>query len=206
MISMNKTKLPLILLSIYFTACYPPPSNLYQSEATKGVDFKNYKTFAWLATKDTAYTKLANKQAVEKFLAAAVYQQLTKRGMTFDSLNPDCLFTYTLILNKTYNVGNEPNPVYAPQSNPGALPGQYNMYYYVPSYDYNYQPAQYAGGLQVTTFRDGSLMIDMIDRKAKKIIWRSSASGKVEDKDRKGLKPTINEIVPPMFKKFPISK
>jgi hypothetical protein len=46
----------------------------------------------------------------------------------------------------------------------------------------------------------------MIDRKANKIIWRSSASGKVEDKDRKGVKPTINEIVPPMFKKFPISK
>jgi hypothetical protein len=205
-ISMKKTKLLLILVIFCLSACFSPTANLYQSEATKGVDFKNYKTFAWLASKDTSYTKLANKQAVEKFLAAAVYQQLIQRGMTFDSLNPDCLFTYTLVLNKTYQVGNEPPPVYAPQSNPGALPGQYNMYYYVPSYDYNYQPGLYGGGLQVTTFRDGSLVIDMIDRKENKIIWRSSAQGKVEEKDRKGIKPTINQIIPPMFKKFPVSK
>jgi hypothetical protein len=203
---MKKKSLLAILVICLLTACYPPKPIVYQSEATKGVDFKKYKTFAWLASKDTSYTKLASKQAVEKFLAAAVYQQLTQRGMTFDSLNPDCLFTYTLVLNKTYNVGDQPNPVYAPQSNPGALPGQYNMYYYVPSYDYNYQPAMYSGGLQVTTFRDGSMVIDMIDRKENKIVWRSSASGKVEEKDRKGVKPTINEIVPPMFKKFPISK
>jgi len=203
---MKKTRLPLVLVIFGLSACYSPTANLYQSEATKGVDFKNYKTFAWLASKDTSYTKLASKQAVEKFLAAAVYQQLAQRGMTFDSLNPDCLFTYSLVLNKSYNVGNEPPPVYAPQSNPGALPGQYNMYYYVPSYDYNYQPAMYGGGLQVTTFRDGSLVIDMIDRKENKIIWRSSAQGKVEEKDRKGVKPTINEIIPPMFKKFPIQK
>jgi Domain of unknown function (DUF4136) len=203
---MKKKKLTVFVIVICLNACYPPPSNIYKSEATKGVDFKNYKTFAWLASKDTSYTKLASKQAVEKFLAAAVYQQLIQRGMTFDSLNPDCLFTYNLILNKTYNVGDQPNPVYAPQSDPGALPGQYNMYYYVPSQNYNYQPAMYGGGLQVTTFRDGSLVIDMIDRKDDKIIWRSTASGKVEEKDRKGVKPTINEIVPPMFKKFPIGK
>jgi hypothetical protein len=203
---MKKKNFLVIVIICSLTACYPPKPIVYQSEDTKGVDFKKYKTFAWLASKDTSYTKLASKQAVEKFLAAAVYQQLTARGMTFDSLNPDCLFTYTLVLNKTYNVGDQPNPVYAPQSNPGALPGQYNMYYYVPSYDYNYQPAMYSGGLQVTTFRDGSLVIDMIDRKENKVVWRSSASGKVEEKDRKGVKPTINEIVPPMFKKFPIGK
>jgi hypothetical protein len=44
----------------------------------------------------------------------------------------------------------------------------------------------------------------MIDKKDNKIIWRSSAQGKVNEKDRKGVRPTINEIVPIMFKKFPI--
>jgi Domain of unknown function (DUF4136) len=203
---MKKTSLPLITLIFFLLSCYSPTANIYQSEKTKGVDFKNYKTYAWLATKDTAtYTSLASKQKVEAALAAAVIQQLTKRGMTFDSLNPDCLFTYSLALNKTYQVGNQPSPVYAPQSNPGALPGQYNMYYYVPSYDYNYQPAMYGGGLKVTTFRDGSLVIDMLDRKENKIIWRTSAQGKVEEKDRQGIRPTIDQIVPIMFKKFPIN-
>jgi hypothetical protein len=204
---MKKTSLPLITVICFLLSCYSPTANIYQSEKTKGVDFKNYKTYAWLATKDTAtYTTLASKQKVETALAAAVIQQLTRRGMTFDSLNPDCLFTYSLVLNKTYQVGNEPPPVYAPQSNPGAIPGQYNMYYYVPSYDYNYQPAMYGGGLKVTTFRDGSLVIDMLDRKENKIIWRTSAQGKVEEKDRQGVRPTIDQIVPIMFKKFPVNQ
>jgi hypothetical protein len=187
------------------TACYSPTANIYNSEKTPGVDYKNYKTYAWLATKDTAYTKLASKKAVESALAAAVRQQLTNRGMVLDTVNPDCLFTYTLILNKTYTYGQEPPPVYAPQSNAGPLPGQYDMYYYVPASTAYYNPALYQGTMKVTTFRDGTLVIDMVDRKENKIVWRSSAEGKVQDKDRQGVKPTVNEIVPIMFKKFPIS-
>ena len=138
-------------------------------------------------------------------MAVAVRQQLTNRGMVLDTVNPDCLFTYTLILNKTYTYGQEPPPVYAPQSNAGPLPGQYDMYYYVPASTAYYNPALYQGTMQVTTFRDGTLVIDMIDRKQNKIVWRTSAEGKVNEKDRQGVKPTVNEIVPIMFKKFPIS-
>jgi hypothetical protein len=58
--------------------------------------------------------------------------------------------------------------------------------------------------MKVTTFRDGSLVIDMIDRKENKIIWRSSAQGKVNEKDRQGIRPTIDQVVPAMFKNFPI--
>jgi hypothetical protein len=200
---MKKKYLIVIAVFLLLVACFSPTNNLYQSEKTKGVDFKKYKTYAWLATKDTAYTKMASRKTVEGALASAVILQLSKRGMQLDTLNPDCLFTYDLVLNKTYQVGQEPPPVYAPQSNPGTLPGQYNMYYYVPSYDYNYNPGMYGGSMKVTTFRDGTLVIDMIDRKDNKIVWRSSAQGKVRENDSKGVRPTINEIVPIMFKSFP---
>jgi Domain of unknown function (DUF4136) len=203
---MNKSYLSLILIICFLESCFNPTPNLYQSEKTKGVDFKKYKTYAWLKTKDTSYTKLASKKSVESALAAAVIKQLSLRGMTRDSVNPDCLFTYSLVLNKTYQYGEGPPPVYAPQSNAGPLPGQYDMYYYVPSSTAYYNPALYQGSMQVATFRDGSLVIDMIDRNDNKIIWRSSAQGKVNEKDRQGVKPTINEIIPVMFKKFPIPK
>jgi hypothetical protein len=202
---MKKIHLILFGAVLCLIACFSPTANIYQSEKTKGVDYKKYKTYAWMATKDTAYTKLAEKKQVEKALAAAVIQQLSKRGMTLDTLNPDCLFTYTLVLNKTYSYGEAPPPVYAPQTNPGALPGQYDMYYYVPASTAYYNPELYQGQMKVTTFRDGALVIDMIDRSSKQIIWRTSASGKVDERDRKGVRLTINEIVPAMFKKFPIS-
>jgi hypothetical protein len=83
-------------------ACFPTSNNVYQSESTKGVNFQKYKTYGWLASKeDTSYSKLASRKTVESALAQAVSQQLNQRGMTFDSLNPDCLFTYTLVLKKT---------------------------------------------------------------------------------------------------------
>ncbi len=201
---MKKSHLFLFVVIIYIGSCYTPTANLYQSEKTKGVNFNNYKTYAWLHTNDTAYTKLADKQKVESALSAAVIQQLSKRGMVLDTVKPDCLFTYTLVLNKTYQVGQSPPPVYAPQSNAGALPGQYNMYYYVPASTAYYNPDLYQGSMKVTTFRDGSLVIDMIDTKDKKIVWRSSAQGKVDEKDRQGIRPTIDQVVPAMFKKFPI--
>ena len=58
--------------------------------------------------------------------------------------------------------------------------------------------------MKVTTFRDGTLVIDMIDTKTNQIIWRSSAQGTVEEKDRKGVRPTINQVIPAMFKKYPV--
>jgi PBP1b-binding outer membrane lipoprotein LpoB len=203
---MKSTILLICAAILLLAACYSPTANLYQSEKTPGVDFKNYKTYAWLPTKDTAYTKLANKKTVESALALAVSQQLDNRGMKFDSLTPDCLFTYSLVLSKTYELGQEPPPVYAPNSNAGALPGQYNMYYYVPASTASYNPDLYQGSMKVTTFRDGTLVLDMIDRKTNQIVWRTNAQGKVNEKDRQGIRPTINEIVPVMFKKFPISK
>jgi hypothetical protein len=190
---------------ICLAACFPSSNNVYQSEAVKGVNYKNYKTYAWLPTKeDTSYNQLVSKKVVESALVGAVSQQLSARGMVKDTVNPDCLFTYTLVLKKTYTVGNNPPPVYSFTPNTGPDPGQYNMYYWYPSSTLNYDQNQYTGGLQVSTFRDGALLIDMIDRKENKIVWRTSAQGSVNEKDRQGVRPTINQIIPIMFKKFPV--
>src|SRR5258708_9860071 len=101
----------ILMATVFVLAACNTSSNLYQSEKTKGVDFKKYKTYAWLATKDTAYTKLANKKNVERALATEVIKQLSERGMVLDTLNPDCLFPYTLVMNKTYEERQRPTDV-----------------------------------------------------------------------------------------------
>jgi hypothetical protein len=190
----------ILSITVFALAACNTSSNLYQAEKTKGVDFKNYKTYAWLATKDTAYTKLVNKKNLERALAAEVIQQLGERGMVLDTLNPDCLFTYTLVMNKTYEVGQQPNEVYNTQVYAPAYSGQNNIYYYRPDYG----PSTYSGHISVATFRDGSLVIDMIDQKKNEVIWRASAQAKKSEADLKGVK--VKEIVPEMFKKFPKPK
>ena len=196
---MKKNILILVTTLFIISGCYES-GNIYQSEKTKGVDFKKYKTYAWLPTKDTAYTRLVNQKNVESALAADVIQELTKRGMTLDTLNPDCLFTYTLVMNKTYQVGQRPPEIYTPNSYAPVYAGQNNIYYYRSDYGL----PNYSGGMMVTTFRDGSLVIDMIDRQTNKIIWRASAQGKQDENNLKGVKATAREIVPRMFKKFPV--
>jgi hypothetical protein len=195
---MKKNQFLLLIIFAFIAGC-KVSNNLYQSEKTKGTDFSKYKTYAWRATKDTAYTKLVSKKNVERALANEVIQELTKRGMTMDTLNPDCLFTYTLVMNKTYEVGQAPNEVYNTQVFAPVYPGQGNIYYY---HD-DYGPAMYNGRINVSTFRDGSLVIDMIDRKDKKIVWRSSVQAKKNENELQGVKATVKEIVPEMFKKFP---
>lgn len=192
-----------ILLSIMLMlAACNTSNNIYKAEKTKGVDFKNYKTYAWLPTKDTAYTKLVNKQNVERALANEVIKQLTGRGMVLDTLHPDCLFTYTLVMNKTYNVGQQPNDVINTQVYAPVYPGQNNIYYYRTDYG----PSPYSGHMSVSTFRDGSLVIDMIDQKENKVIWRTSAQARKSEDELQGVKATVKEIIPEMFKKFPKSK
>ena len=186
---------------VLLAGCYGS-SNIYKAEKTKGVDYKKYKTYAFLPTKDTAYTQMVNKKNLENNLAHAVMTQLSDHGMVLDTTHPDCLFTYTLVMNKSYDLGQKPPEVYNQQAYAPVYPGQANVYYYIPG---NVTPT-YNGGLQVTTFRDGSLVIDMIDRQDNKIVWRTSAQGKQSEDEAKGVKANINEIVPKMFKKFPVNQ
>lgn len=198
---MKKYSLLISAVILAFSACKPVTA-VYESEKTKGVDFSKYKTYAWRATKDTAYTKLVSKQKVERALASEVIKELTLRGMQLDTLHPDCLFTYTLVMNKTYDIGQQPNNVYNPQVYAPVWAGQNNIYYYVQDNG----PVGYSGGLNVTTFRDGSLVIDMIDRSSNQIVWRTTAQAKRNEAELEGAKHEAREMIPAMFKKFPKKK
>ncbi|PWT78440.1 MAG: hypothetical protein C5B59_01770 [Bacteroidetes bacterium] len=194
-----KKNIPIYFL-IILTGCYSSAPITYKAEKTKGVDYKKYKTYAFLATNDTAYTNILDKKKVEAALASNVKNELDKRGFKLDTLNPDCLFTYTLVMNKTYQIGEQPPEIYNVHTYAPTVPGANPIYYYRTDYGI---PA-YKGGMMVTTFRDGTLLIDMIDRESKEIIWRTSAEGKRNENEAQGARATINEIVPKMFKKFPV--
>jgi hypothetical protein len=196
---MKSQYLGILLVVFALVGCYGT-SNIYQSEKTKGVDFKKYKTYAWLPTTDTAYTKIVSKKKVERALVAEVIKQLTARGMTLDTLHPDCLFTYTLVMNKTYQVGQQPPEIFNQQQYAPMYAGQAQVYTYIPYSG----PTYYSGGLDVTTYREGSLVIDMIDRQENKVVWRSSVQGKQDEDNRLGVKTNIDQAVPKMFKKFPV--
>ena len=67
----------------------------------------------------------------------------------------------------------------------------------------NNRPVTYAGQYNIDTLREGSLVIDMIDTKEGKVIWRSTAQGTAKETFQQPTEGRVNEIIHDMFKKFP---
>src|SRR5690349_6001080 len=92
------------------------PSDAFKTENLVN-NYSVYKTYAFLPTKDTAYTKMFDRKRLEKLMSAAAIRELTNKGMKLDTsktTKPDCFFTYKLIVNRQYNVDQQQEVVYNP--------------------------------------------------------------------------------------------
>jgi hypothetical protein len=174
-------------------------SDAYKSEKLSDNSFKNYRTYAFIPTTDTAYTNFFRKAPFEKMLGTAVVKQLAKKGMTLDTLRPDCLFTYKLVINRKYEVSQQQEVVYKPDVYAPAFDNQARIY----TFSSNNRPVVYNGKMNVDTLREGSLVIDMIDIKENKVVWRGTAQGKRPETYQQPQEEVVQEIVKTMFKKFP---
>lgn len=190
--------LPSILIACSIMSCSQAPK-IFTSETTPSVDFSKYKTYAVIPTTDTAFTKLVNRKAFEHELAIAGKEQLKSRGMILDTLHPDCLFQYTLIMKHDYALDQQQNVDYKPGVYQNVAYNGDPIYYF----SSDNRPVVYGGKTTLQTFRDGSLVIDMIDTKTKQVLWRSSAAAKRDETKLPTMKQTIDYVVPQMFKSFP---
>ena len=91
------------LLVILVAACSSGPS-MYSSEKKNGVDFSKYKTYAFLPTKDTSFAKVVNKKKLVAAMTEEAFRIMDSKGMKYDTINPDCLFRYSLVMKKDYSV------------------------------------------------------------------------------------------------------
>lgn len=215
----NKIFVFAIVLS-FIAACGSAPVT-FSSEKMMDKGYNTYKTYAFLPTTDTNYTKLVNRQQLVPLLVTEVMKELDDKGMKLDTLNPDCLFTYHLVVNRKYEANQQTQTVYNNQAMNIASVPMYNTYstsgvsgsttmragtapgsqvYYFSS---DNRPYTYNGKMTIDTLREGSMVIDMIDAKTKKVIWRSVAQGKQYESNRPAMKQTVDYVIPEMLKKLP---
>jgi hypothetical protein len=202
-----QTKLPnlslpnyiaVFLFALLICSC-SESSELFSSERLSDNDFRNYKTYAFSPTNDTAYTKMINKKQFEQTLAAEVIKQLNKKKMKLDTAKPDCIFTYTLVMNRKYAVNNNQEVVYNPDVFIPAFDNEARIY----TFSSNNRPAVYGGKINVDTLRQGSLIVNMIDIKENKVVWHATAKGERKESYLQPQPEMIEYIVQRMFKKFP---
>lgn len=207
------------VLAIFLAAC-SKPSVMFSSEKLITDGYANYKTYAFLPTSDTQYAKMVNRAALVPALKEEAMKELAAKGFTLDTQNPDVLFTYHLVMNRKYDVDRQQNIAYnntatnvanVPMYNysnsavlgstvvrSGTAPGS-DVYYF----SSDNRPYSYGGAVQIDTLRTGSMVIDMIDAKTKKVVWRSVAEGTKYESEKLPPEKAVKTYLPKMLKGLP---
>ena len=167
--------LPLLLLFIV-ASC--DTVKVY-SDYDKTVDFKQYKTFAFMKS---GIDKVEISDLDKKRILNAIDQQLLTKGLT-KSETPDLLVNIFTKSREQISVN---------QFNSGWGYG----------WGWGWNPYMYGGQTTVTSSTEGTLYIDLIDAKEKELIWQGEGTGTLtKDMDRKD--EIVNNIVTQILAQYP---
>ena len=163
-----------LFLMIFIIGC----STIYgvQFDYDRQVDFKSLKTYDWMTVPETANIDILNVERVKK----AVNAELQAKGLMMTSNNPDFLIAEHLGKKDKVQVTN---------------------------WGYNYD--QYGRdlgpqGVDTYQYEEGSLILDFVDAKSKKMIWRGVAKAEINNTDTpEKTEKLINEAVQEILKNFP---
>jgi hypothetical protein len=215
-------KILCLVLSFFFIFCLfkcAVYNNIY-SEYDHSVDFTKYKTFAWLpdsgitARKDSFRNTAYDNDVIRNNAKNYITHQLTDRGLTVHVNSPDALFQLILLNEKRQRIITS-SPAYYPMPYyygayhfPYYLDGRTYYPYYYPYYDYY---TYYGWGCADfycnnnsirQTYVKGTIIINMYDRKQKKMIWTASAEGNIYDPNT--IKEEVDPAIKKMMKDFPV--
>jgi hypothetical protein len=139
-------------------------------------NFAEFKTFDWMQVPEKAGIDSLILQRVKN----AVNAELKAKGLTLSSNNPDFLIAEHLGKNAKVRVSNY-------------------------GYGYGYRYRGYRG-VSTYQYEEGVLILDFVDIKSKKLIWRGSATAVVQNVNTpEKSEKLINGAVKAILKKYPPS-
>ncbi len=162
--------------------------SVFSDHDTK-VDFKKYKTYAWLAPGDSVFNRRRRDKLFGGYIMYSANQELKSRGMSMDTLHPDAVFIfYTQVDEKTKYSQSAMLSVGVGVAGPG---------YYVAG------STPVAGGeITATTVEDGTLTFDMFDTKTRSLVWSGGVNKTFSAAD--DVEKIIGDYTKKIFKKLPI--
>jgi len=187
------------------------------SDYNRSLDFKQYKTFAWLPkTHDPKNDSQFDNQIVETNIKNLASGELKSRGYTVDVDQPDLLIDfYVEVQNEVDHVT---TPVYGYAYNYNSYNsynGNYNRPYNNNIYSNNnsyYNNNTYLNntGMPVVTgyttqnvpYEQGTLTILIMDRKTNDLLWKGWSVGVVTDET--SFEYELPSDIRRLFKQFPV--
>ncbi|MFZ6023100.1 MAG: DUF4136 domain-containing protein [Bacteroidota bacterium] len=193
------------VLLIVLNGCSQKIYKDIQSSFDKSVDFKKYKTFAWLPDKDTANAKI-NYGMIRNNAVNYFTHCMGERGYKANIDSPDVLLELIiksetkekkdLTLPAPYStttVTTYANPYLHPLSNPLKYTKPFTYKYF------NYPPQNQ---VQKETYLKNSITLNVIDRTQQKIVW--SGTAKADLYDTAYLQMNLHPVVYDILEQYPI--
>ncbi len=211
----TKATIPIILFIGIITIMGCKTYNHFYSDFDKNIDFTKYKTFAWINSKKPHEPSPYDNDVIENNAKSYIDHEFTDRGYTSDTIAPDILLELVLKNEKKKEVIQNNQPVYNPYNYNNYTYYNYpynrryndNPYYgnpYYNNYPYFNGPYSYYQGYNNTTveYMKGTITINIIDRKASKLVWTGLGEGDIYDP--KHLKDAIHPAIIKILKQYPI--
>lgn len=152
-------------------------------------DFSRYQTFGFVEPLGT--DRAGYQTIVSQYLKEAARREMLARGFAYAERDPDLLMNFNAHLSeKVRNVGGA--PVFGV--------GYYNYRHGV----YGAWP-MYPTEPWITTYREGTLNVDLVDRSRRQMVWEGVAVDTVTDRSLENIKVGIDAAVAAVFAKFPAS-
>ncbi len=179
-----------LLLIILLAACASGPTIIANQDPN--ADFAAYKTFSFV---DPLSTDRAGARGVlSGFLIQATSAELEARGMQQAWPDPDLLIDFVVVTQQKINANSQPYnsaSIYGGRGGYGAGPG------------YGMSMSMSTGTRQTT---EGTVTIDVIDRKRNQIVWEAAAIGRVTEETRENLQSAVPMVVGELFAEYPIAR
>lgn len=175
----------LLTLAVIVTAgCASTPNTFSNADPT--VDFSTYKSYGFY---NELSTDKKNYESMESnFLKVAVAQQLDRRGLSYSN-DPDLMINF--YINTKEKIRSRSVPT---------MGGYYG--YRDPFYD---TWGGYGGyETRIDQYTEGTLNIDVVDAKTKKLVWEGAVAGRVTDAVIRNLEKTIDNAVAVIMERFPV--
>lgn len=179
---MKTIKFLLLLLLYFFVSCQAVNIN---ADYDKKIDFSKFKSYAFYKT---GIDKVEISDLDKKRILRSIDEELSAKGFT-KSETPDMLINISTKEREQVNVN---------QFNAGFGYG----------WGFGWSPMFWGGGMNsVSTFAEGTLLIDIIDASKKELIWQGEGVGhltKNTDLKDDNIKEFVSRILsqyPPVLRK-----
>jgi len=150
------------------------------------INFASYRTFAWLPDSTWQETKYDNA-ILQRRVEQEVVQLLKTKGYTLDTLQADFLVHHHVTVEERKRVLQAPSYLYSP-----------NRYFANRGYFLSmYEPMMVSNRFREVQYREGTLIVDVVDRKQQRLVWRGWSEQPIQSiaEFERSVESRLKEIV-----------